>query len=306
MRFFAGRFPCLPFLVFLVFFFFLSPVLLFCLLSPSFSFSPFFVFSSCHLFPFCRFFCFTYLSSRSSCFFLGCSCRHCLPFTHLFLLSLVCLFLLLPCWILSFPFSFLPLLFFYHSSSVASRWWSDVFSCPSPVVSSCLSFRSFPFGQYRLSSSVLLFPSPPSLLLSYPWSLPHPSFSFVSLVSFTAPAVSLGHPPPSPFFSHSSFLFLFLLFLFVIYTFSLWTSSFSFLSQGSLVLSFRFCWYLPFLCFCFLCQLVPLLSFGLRLLPLVLLVPFMMILFSFLLLMITLFRKVWCSLLLTMATFVRP
>ena len=84
MKFFSG---CLQF-----FLFFLSPIfpillLLFCLLSP-------FVLSSCCLFPyFCYFFCFSSLSSRSSCFFLGSSCRLCPPFAHLFLLSLVSFFL---------------------------------------------------------------------------------------------------------------------------------------------------------------------------------------------------------------------
>ena len=112
---------------------------------------------------------------------------------------------------------FLPLLF-YQSSSVASHWRSAFSFCPSPVISSCFSFRSFPFGRRRPSSPVLSFP----LLLSYPWFPPPPPLplSFVSFASFASALSLVLSPPPSFLF----FLLLFLLFLRVVYTFFLLSS----------------------------------------------------------------------------------
>ena len=223
-----------------VFFFFLSPIflillLLFCLLSPLF-----------FLLSFHR----LLLSSLSLC----------LSFLFL-LLPFFSLFMFLP-WLLPSPsalqspacFSYcsfvyffcffagfsrfllsLPILFSCLSFSGTSHSQSTVSSCPSPVVSSCFSFWPSPFGRRWLSSSVLSFLSPPSLLLPYPWS-PPTSFSLLASVSF----LSLLFPACC----------LYLLFLDIL---------FLFFPNESSVLSFRLCWWWPFLCFCFLCQLVHLL-----------------------------------------------
>ena len=96
------------------------------------SFTPSFVSSSCH--PF------SCLSSRSSCCLLSSNCPH-VPF----LPSLICLFLLRLCCLLSFPFS-LPVVSSCLSSSVASRLQSTAASC---LFFSCCLFLLF-LSDHRL------------------------------------------------------------------------------------------------------------------------------------------------------------
>ena len=277
MRFFYVLLRCLVFLFWCLRFSFSSCqlssyilFLLFCLLSPSFSFSPFFVFS-CRLFPFsCHLFCFSSLSFRSSCFFLGSSCRLCPPFAHLSLL-------LLHCWLV---ISFLQLHLFggrpSHPAPLLSSlpvFLSDRFlwgvsdcchlcfsflhliccSCCIPVPPTPLHFFRFhrllrcscPIPALRLLSTAVCLSD---CFLLDDASFRHLCFRFLHLLRCSCPIPS---PSLSPFFSLlSSFLLLFLLFLDVICAFYFWTFSFSFLSQGSLILFFDFCWCWS-LCSCF-------------------------------------------------------
>ena len=143
------------------------------------SFSPSFISSSCHLPPF------SCLSSRSSRFFLGSSCHllssNCLPVPPVTLLSLSVTFLLSSVISFFLAFRILLSLFFRRLPFAVYRRLLPFF----PVVSSCYFFRPSPPGQSQLSSPVLSFLSSLSLLLSYPWCLPPPSFSLLFLCFFS-------------------------------------------------------------------------------------------------------------------------
>ena len=232
--------------------------------SSFFPLSPFFVFSSYCLFPFS----FLLTPPVSSWLLLSSlpSVRPPVPSVARLSISLASLLAS----VISF---FFFLFFFFLSFTLLSFFFSHIslavcclflpFSCRLflsffPIV----SFWATPVFVTCAFVSVTSFTAPVQFLVPSP----PPSFSFVS-ISFTAPALSLVPPPffsffscyllrcsrpisgpsPSPFFFLlSSFLLLFLSFLIVIYTFYFWTSSFSFLSQGSLVVS-SFCfWFCGF------------------------------------------------------------